>query len=342
MSNLRNRSTRSLWDPNYTDASWVNSKVQLIPRLRNWVNANYPGLQIGITEYNWGAEGFINGATTQADILGIFGREGLDMATRWTTPDASTPTYKAIKMYRNYDGSKSTFGDTSVSDVVPDPDNLSSFAAVRSSDGALTVMIINKNLSSAALANVNISNFSSAGQAQVWQLTSANSITRLSDVSVSSNVNLNVPAQSITLLVIAQAAPTPTPTPTPTPSPSPTPTASPSPPVIFTEEASQRALALDSVNLLRDPFVGNTTLNFSGDHRTDLFYWPETSICWWVKPLRSSPLRLTTDSEDLSLDCGVGEQSARTKLADPGDAQVSRSMDDRWRCVGYAEAPWCS
>ena len=270
MSNLRNRSTRSLWDPNYTDASWVNSKVQLIPRLRNWVNANYPGLQVGITEYNWGAEAFINGATTQADVLGIFGREGLDIATRWTTPDASTPTYKAIKMYRNYDGTKSTFGDTSVSDVVLDPDNLSSFAAVRSSDGALTVMIINKNLSSAALANVNISNFSSAGQAQVWQLTSANSITRLSDVSVSGNVNLNVPAQSITLLVIAQAAPTPTPTPTPTPSPSPTPTASPSPPVIFTEVASQRAIALDSVNLLRDPFAGNTTLNFSSDHRTRL------------------------------------------------------------------------
>ncbi len=28
--------------------------------------------------------------------------------------DASTPTYKAMKMYRNYDGNKSTFGDTSV------------------------------------------------------------------------------------------------------------------------------------------------------------------------------------------------------------------------------------
>ena len=41
-----------------------------------------------------GAESHINGATTQADILGIFGREGLDMATRWTTPAASTPTYK--------------------------------------------------------------------------------------------------------------------------------------------------------------------------------------------------------------------------------------------------------
>jgi hypothetical protein len=45
-------------------------------------------------------------------ILGIFGREGLDMAARWATPAASTPTYKAIKMFRNYDGNRSTLGET--------------------------------------------------------------------------------------------------------------------------------------------------------------------------------------------------------------------------------------
>lgn len=216
MSNLRNRSTRSLWDPNYTDQSWINNKVFLIPRIRNWVNTKYPGLQIGITEYNWGAEGFINGATTQADVLGIFGREGLDMATRWTTPDSSTPTYKAMKLYRNYDGAKSTFGDISVLDSVPDPDSLSSFAALRSSDGALTVMVINKGLTNNALAAINLANFSASGFAQVWQLTSANAIARLSDINFSTaSFNLSAPAQSITLLVIPQAAPTPTPTPTP-------------------------------------------------------------------------------------------------------------------------------
>src|SRR4030095_438422 len=171
MSQLRNRSTRSLWDPNYTDPSWINRKVFVIPRIRAWVNQYYPGLQTGITEYNWGAEGFINGATAQADVYGIFGREGLDLATRWTTPDASTPTYKAMKMYRNYDGNKSTFGDASVSEVVPDPDNLSSFAAIRTSDGALTTMVINKSLSSNTPVNINIANFSGNGSAQVWQLT---------------------------------------------------------------------------------------------------------------------------------------------------------------------------
>src|ERR1700687_1284555 len=101
----------------------------LIPRLRNWVNTYYDAdTPIGITEYNWGAEPYINGATAQADILGIFGREGLSMAARWTTPDASMPTYKAIKIYRNYDGNRSTFGDVSVSAIVPNPDNVAAFA----------------------------------------------------------------------------------------------------------------------------------------------------------------------------------------------------------------------
>jgi Glycoside hydrolase family 44 len=86
MSQLRNRSTRSLWDPNYTDESWINRKVYVIPRIRGWVNQYYPGLQTGITEYNWGAEPYINGATAQADIFGIFGREGLDMATLGPRP----------------------------------------------------------------------------------------------------------------------------------------------------------------------------------------------------------------------------------------------------------------
>ena len=138
MQQLRNKSTRALWDPNYTDPTWINDEVMLIPRMKAWVNSHYPGLKIAITEYNWGAEGHINGATAQADIYGIFGREGLDYAARWTTPDAATPTYKAMKMFRNYDGNRSAFGDVSVRALATaNPDNLSVFAAERSTDGAL-------------------------------------------------------------------------------------------------------------------------------------------------------------------------------------------------------------
>jgi hypothetical protein len=61
-----------------------------------------------------------------------------------------------MKMYRNYDGNKSTFGDTSILTVVPNPDNLSAFGAVRTGDGALTLMVINKNLTNATPITANL------------------------------------------------------------------------------------------------------------------------------------------------------------------------------------------
>lgn len=207
----RNVSTRALWDPNYVDQTWINDKVQLVPRLRGWVDKYYPGTKTAITEYSWGADSHMNGATTQADVLGIFGRENLDMATRWVTPEAGTPTFLAMKLYRNYDDNKSTFGDTSVGCTVPNPDTLAAFAAVRTSDRALTVMVINKNLTSSASVNVNVANFTGQSAAQVWQLAAGTSgaaaaIRRVTDAPVSgSTIALSVPAQSVTLLVVPEA-----------------------------------------------------------------------------------------------------------------------------------------
>jgi hypothetical protein len=208
----RNRSTRSLWDPTYVDETWINDRVQLIARLKQWVSTSYPGTPVGITEYNWGAENHINGATTQADVFGIFGRESLDMGARWATPAASTPTYKAMKMYRNYDGNKSTFGETSVAATTANPDAVSAFAALRTLDGALTVIVINKQLSTSPVATINLSTFAHRGVAQVWQLTAANAINHLADVTVSgTNLVATLPAQSITLFVVPRNASPPTP-----------------------------------------------------------------------------------------------------------------------------------
>ena len=203
MQQRRNRSTRSLWDPNYVDETWINDRVQLVPRLKGWVNGHYPGTQTGITEYNWGAENHINGATAQADILGIFGREGLDVAARWATPASTTPTYKAIKMYRNYDGNRSAFGETSVAATAPNPDAVAAFAALRSSDGALTVMVISKSSSGSTPAVISMANFVSGGAARAWQLTATNAITRVADVALSgSTLGVSLPPQSITLYVV--------------------------------------------------------------------------------------------------------------------------------------------
>ena len=210
---LRNRSTRSLWDPGYVDESWIGGTginggtVKLIPQMKSWVNSAYPGTKIGITEYNWGAESSINGATAEADILGIFGREGLDLANYWAYPNSQSFTYKAMKLYRNYDGQKSTFGDQSVADTTPQPDNLSSFASLRSSDGALTVMVDNKQLTGDTPINLSLANFSGSGTAQAYRLTSSNAIVKLADITYAAGSLQDVaPHQSVTLYVLPPKA----------------------------------------------------------------------------------------------------------------------------------------
>jgi len=201
---LRNRSTRGLWDPTYVNESYINQVVQLIPRMRSWVDTYYPGLKLGLTEYDWGAQGHINGATAQADLLGILGREGLDMALKWEELVSGTPVYNAFKMYRNYDGQQSAFGDTSVSTSVPNPDNLAAFGATRTSSGALTVMVVNKVLAGSTPTTIQLAHFAPRGPAaQVWQLTAANVITQLADAPVVADaINVTLPAQSITLFVV--------------------------------------------------------------------------------------------------------------------------------------------
>jgi hypothetical protein len=200
----RNESTRDLWDPNYVSSSWIANTIKLIPRMKGWVNTYYPGTKIAITEYSWGAESHISGGITEADILGIFGREGVDIATFWGgIGSGNQPIRNAFKMYRNYDGKKSTFGDTSVSATVANPDNLAAFAAQRSTDNALTVMVVCKYLSANTPVTVSLANFAAESKAQVWQFTSANTINHLADATVSNGtISFNAPAQSVTLFVI--------------------------------------------------------------------------------------------------------------------------------------------
>ena len=72
-----------------------------------------PGTKVAFTEYNWGGLENVNGAVAQADILGIFGKYCLDLATLWGPPDPvkQTPGLMAYEIYRNYDGKNSMFGD---------------------------------------------------------------------------------------------------------------------------------------------------------------------------------------------------------------------------------------
>ncbi len=240
----RLNSTRALWDPTYTnkdfpqpnyvtDSNYTSScnvpleAPQIVTRLNNWVTNNYPGTKTAIDEYNFGGLESINGALTQADVLGIFGQYGLDLATLWPTNQYTTqvPGNMAFEIYRNYDGSKSTFGDEALASCSggtagsctpggtdeSGQGQLSVYGAARTSDGAITVVVVNKTFGDLT-SSLSLDHVTATGKAQVYQYSAADltkivpetdvAVTPPASGSTTSTIAYTFPASSITLFVI--------------------------------------------------------------------------------------------------------------------------------------------
>ena len=195
--------TRSLWDPTYVDPSWIADTIDLIPRMKAWVAADYPGTKISLGEYNLSvsADPVVN-ALIQADALGIFAREGVDLATRWPLSNDGSLIPDAFRIYRDYDGSHSRFGDAWVRATSADQGQLAAYAARRTTDGAYTVLVINKTAGSLT-SPLGLAHLTPATTAQVWQW-AGSGIARTADQVVSAGgFTATYPARSMTLFVLA-------------------------------------------------------------------------------------------------------------------------------------------
>lgn len=146
---VRVQAPRSLWDLTYTEETWITQSqlhgpVALIPRLKAKIAEAYPGTKLAITEYNFGGGADISGAIAQADVLGIFGREGVFAAALWAGKDVPF-LGAAFECYRNFDGKKGVFGDVSVYAGTSDVEGSSVYASVDSAGGGrMVVVAINK------------------------------------------------------------------------------------------------------------------------------------------------------------------------------------------------------
>ena len=203
-------STRTLWDPTYNGGTWVeqydfNGPMQLIPRFRSWISANYPGTLLSLSEYSIdsGQKSIVD-AIAEMDVLGIFGREPLDFANMWSAPGTQDPIAYAFRMFRNYDGKGSQFGDTSISAVSSDQGSLSIYAAQRSSDHAVTILVINKT-TAALTSAIALANLTPPATAQVYSYSQASltSIAHPSDAAITNNsLSYTFPGYSAVLLVV--------------------------------------------------------------------------------------------------------------------------------------------
>ena len=134
----------------------------MIPRLLGKIANAYSGKStaapgLSFSEYNPGCETAIEGGVAEADLLGIFGREGVYAATAWPLKSVTTGgkltnyLVAAYDLYRNYDGHGAVVGDTAAYAQTSDVENTSVYAFAHSGDaGAVELVAINKDTTALA------------------------------------------------------------------------------------------------------------------------------------------------------------------------------------------------
>lgn len=201
-SAARVQAPRSLWDPGYTESSWIcdngHCPLRLIPRVKEMIDKYNPGTKLAFTEYDFGGGSHISGGLAQADALGIFGKHGVYLATYWMDEWGGF-TYSGFKLFRNYDGRNSAFGDISVHAQNPDTEKLSVHASVNEKGKSTHVIIINKSEEAVRGLKVSVRGGSPLSSAEAWGFDASDSkITRRAgfDGIKANSVSLDMPALS--------------------------------------------------------------------------------------------------------------------------------------------------
>ena len=163
----RLRSVRSLYDPTYIDESWIDTPIQFIGRMKDVIARAYPDTPLLISEWNFGADTSMNGALAIAEVLGIYGREGVYAASYWRNPAVGSPGFFAFKMHGNYDGNGSSFEGRVVRAEASET-SVSAYGAIDESSGMLRLMLINTDPAEAVTAALPMEGFEPASTARTF------------------------------------------------------------------------------------------------------------------------------------------------------------------------------
>jgi hypothetical protein len=208
----RVQAPRSLWDPTYTETSWITGccsggPIKLLKNLQRDIDDFNPGTKLAITEYNYGGTNHISGGIAQADVLGIFGREDLFAAAFWSLYGDSGSQFAsgAFKMYLNYNGAGGKFGDTSVEAGTDKIVDSAVYASLDSSNpNRLVVVAINRTGTDKDTA-IAVTHDRVFNHAEVYRLTSssANPV-RAADIDLDllNAFHFTMPAYSVSTLVL--------------------------------------------------------------------------------------------------------------------------------------------
>ncbi|HDQ25228.1 MAG TPA: hypothetical protein ENN43_00580 [bacterium] len=203
----RMQAPRTLWDASYREnssvAQWFSWSLPIIPKVQASINTHYPGTKLALTEYNHGGGNDYSGGISMADTLGIFGKYGVYAAAMWKT--AYGPFHSAaFRLFRNYDGENSVYGNTKVKCDSDDIFNMTSYASIHGTDESKLHIIVLNKAPSAQTANISITSSEAYTGAEVWGFGGdSHLITRRASAAITGNAfNYSVPAHSALHFVI--------------------------------------------------------------------------------------------------------------------------------------------
>ncbi|MEM8995134.1 MAG: hypothetical protein AAGF23_10135 [Acidobacteriota bacterium] len=169
--------------------------------MREWIDAECPDVQLAVTEYRWGEDDGPSSAIAHAEVLAVFGREGVDLATRWVAPEPGSKVEDAFELFLDYDGAGSAVQGDSVRATSDRPDDLGTYA-VADDGGKLWLVLINRSTASLG-AQVAVVGGAAPGTASFYRFDAANPLALGGAVAVSAGptaLSLELPARSVTLV----------------------------------------------------------------------------------------------------------------------------------------------
>jgi len=171
----RLQAPRSLWDKSYREVSWIaddylDGPINLLAWLKQKIARGYPGTKLAVTEYNYGASQHISGGIAQADVLGIFGREGVFAASQWPLYDDEPFVAGAMQMFRNFDGNGGAFGDVSIFAKTDNVADTSIYASLDSADPNRLVLVAINKTAQKIKAVIKLKNAPALNSALIFQL----------------------------------------------------------------------------------------------------------------------------------------------------------------------------
>jgi Glycoside hydrolase family 44 len=205
LNELRLRTTRDLWDPDYVQESWIRNTSEgkvtaVIRRVHEWVDKHNAGMQLCLGEYNFGGSDNITGGLAQADVFGILAREKVDIAFIWHTPEGTQNL--AWQLFCNYDGRGGRFGETFIPSESSHADV--PVCSAKRKDGATTIAVINKNLRGSCELTLDVLGLK--GKLRVWRFDQESGGKVIEVVKEAATVDgvikLTLPAASASMLVV--------------------------------------------------------------------------------------------------------------------------------------------